>query len=108
MPLLVILLVVSWLIASRLPSRFASVPKTLCHGCVCVHRVKGFNGEELISCNFGSELIRIQFPVSECSGYLENQGPKLVRIVGFARPESAEREAFPATVIHIAAETEDE
>jgi hypothetical protein len=61
---------------------------TLCRSCVNAHMVKGFNGQELISCTFGGTLRPMKFEVRECTGFssrLVTITP--VRIEGFVREE---------------------
>jgi len=89
-------------LVGRRAAKSAAMANALCHGCVHVHKVRGFSGEVLLSCNFGSELRPIKFAVRECTGFCSNHAPAPVRVAGFVRLEELSREeAFPATVIRI-------
>jgi hypothetical protein len=83
----------------------AARANALCNSCVNVHSVKGFAGKELTFCNYSSELRAIKFAVCECTGFRDRNAAPAVRVAGFVRiDEIAAGEAFPATVVRIAAD----
>jgi hypothetical protein len=91
-------------LVSTREAKSAAMASALCHGCVHVHKVKGYSGKVLLSCAFGSELRAVKFAVRECTGFCSNSAPAPapVRVAGFVRVEELENaEAFPATVIRI-------
>lgn len=91
-------------LVSMREAKSAAMANALCHGCVHVHKVKGYNGKVLLFCNFGSELRAVKFAVRECTGFCSNSAasPAPVRVAGFVRVEElSDEEAFPATVIRI-------
>lgn len=57
--------------------------EALCQTCVYVVRQKGFDGEELTSCNFSGTLRELKFAVRECNAYVDFRIPKPERRVGF-------------------------
>jgi hypothetical protein len=74
--------------------------EALCPTCIYAVAQKGFNGEELTSCNLGGGLRELKFTVRECTAYVDRRIPKPERVVGFVRPDP---EAKPGiTVIKIA------
>lgn len=88
------------------PSTQLVVPQTLCRSCVNVHSIKGTRGDELTFCNYGGQLRPVTFCVCECTGYYSKNVVPVSRIVGFVKiGVEGSREAFPATVIHMAAKT---
>jgi len=92
--------VIAWMKSAAVSANAGS----RCPACVNVHRVKGFNGKELIFCNFGNKLHAVKFAVRECTSFCSNSapGPAPVRVAGFVRVEElSKEEAFPATVIRI-------
>jgi len=100
-PVLVAVPVVMKLVRTR-KAKSATMADALCHRCVYVHKVKGFSGKQLLFCNYGSELRRIEFAVSECTGFRGHCEPPPIRVAGFVHLDELSREeAFPATVIRI-------
>jgi|HubBroStandDraft_6_1064221.scaffolds.fasta_scaffold995802_1 hypothetical protein len=74
--------------------------EALCPSCVYAVMQKGFEGEELTSCNLGGTLRELKFMVCECSAYLDRRIQKPERLVGFVQPSRGQK--LKTTVIRIA------
>ena len=74
--------------------------EALCPTCVYSITQKGFQGEELTSCNLGGTLRELRFHVSECTAYVDRRAAPKERIAGFVRPQRREKQNV--TVIRIA------
>jgi hypothetical protein len=68
----------------------------------CVHGVtnKGFKGEVLTFCNYGSELRELKFEVCECTVYSDKRIPKPEKPIGYITPGETARPKL--TVIKVA------
>ncbi len=68
----------------------------------CVHEVtnKGFDGEKLTFCSYGSGLREVTFGICECTVYIDKRIPKPAKPIGFVTPEETDRPRL--TVIKIA------
>jgi hypothetical protein len=75
--------------------------EALCNSCAYAVTNKGFEGEVLTFCNYGSELRELKFEVCECTVYTDKNAPKARKSIGYIKPE--EEETKPRlTVIKIA------
>jgi len=74
--------------------------EALCTKCVHVVTNKGFKGEVLTFCNYGSELRELKFQVCECSVYSDKNAPKPNKTIGYITPEETEKPRL--TVIKVA------
>jgi hypothetical protein len=74
--------------------------EALCTTCVHAVTSKGFKGEALTCCNYGSELRELKFEVCECSVYCNKNSPKPNKTIGYITPEETERPRL--TVIKVA------
>ena len=50
--------------------------EALCPTCAYAVAQKGFNGEELTSCNLGGGLRELKFAVCECTAYVDRRARK--------------------------------
>jgi len=57
--------------------------EALCTTCVYVVTNKGFKGEVLTFCNYGSELRELKFVVCECTVYTDKRISKPDKAIGF-------------------------
>ena len=74
--------------------------EALCTACVHVVTNKGFKGEVLTFCNYGSELRELKFEVCECTVYANKNAPKVRKPIGYITPE--EKNRLGLTVIRVA------
>ena len=73
--------------------------EALCPTCVYSITQKGFQGEELTSCNLGGTLRELRFTVSECTGYIDRRTVLPAPTAGFVRPQRRRKQNV--TVIRI-------
>jgi hypothetical protein len=74
--------------------------EALCTTCVYEVTNKGFKGEKLTFCSYGSGLRELKFGVCECTVYTDQRIPKPDKPIGFVKPGETARPRL--TVIKIA------
>ena len=74
--------------------------EALCTSCVHVVTNKGFKGEVLTFCNYGSELRELKFEVCECTVYSDKNAPKVRKPIGYIADEETAKPKV--TVIKVA------
>ena len=74
--------------------------EALCTSCVYEVTQKGYKGERLTFCNYGSGLRELKFEVRECTVYCDNRVSKPDKPIGFVKPGETARPNV--TVIKIA------
>jgi len=104
---LIILISMIRVIASALRNRRPAITtiatarrESLCTSCACAHIARGYRERDrMIRCAFAGNPRRIRFVVSTCSMYCNRDATsRIVRIVGFAQPQ---------TTVRVAARTSD-
>ena len=74
--------------------------EALCTSCTYEVTQKGYKGEKLTFCSYGSGLRELKFEVCECSVYVDNRIIKPKKVIGFVQPGDKPKPIF--TVIKIA------
>lgn len=54
--------------------------RSMCDTCRAAHRVIGLNRQEVVMCRQTNPMLRITFPVSECSVYDDKRTPSLYQM----------------------------
>jgi hypothetical protein len=73
--------------------------EALCTSCIYEVTQKGYKGEKLTFCNYGT-LRELKFEVCECTVYVDSRIPKREKVIGFVQPGETARPRI--TVIKIA------